>query len=140
MSILICHYCNVSTSLVTGEEIYPHRIDLHNKHFYKCRQCGSYVGCHPRTTRPLGTVANTRLRQLRSQVHRHFDPLWKNGGLSRGAAYSWLAHKLGIEIRECHTALFDEARCREALCYLTNKPALKDQCTAKEYLAQSKGE
>ena len=34
-----CPYCGKDVHLVTGEEIYPHRDDLHNKNFWLCEPC-----------------------------------------------------------------------------------------------------
>jgi len=133
--VLKCQYCNQAAKLVDGTVIYPHRPDLSAKKFWNCENCGAYVGCHPRTERPLGTLANKRLRQLRSQVHAHFDPLWRDGGLSRGAAYNWLRHKMGLTADECHTAKFDETQCYVALSHLTNRVSVPSRgCTVEAYL------
>jgi uncharacterized protein with PIN domain len=34
-----CPYCGKDVHLVTGEEIYPHRNDLHMKNFWLCKPC-----------------------------------------------------------------------------------------------------
>lgn len=139
MPVLTCQYCGQATRLVGGDAIYPHRPDLAQRRFYQCAPCDAYVGCHGASSKPLGTVANYRLRQLRQQVHAHFDSLWKQGGMSRSAAYNWLRHRMGLEARECHTALFNEKQCKEALRLITNRRESTKQCTAREYLAISKG-
>lgn len=41
-----CPYCGNPAQFVTGEVIYPHRKDLHDKKFYACPPCDAYVGCH----------------------------------------------------------------------------------------------
>ena len=109
--VLVCHYDATPLDLVTGDVIYPYRPDLRGKHFYRCPTCGAYVGCHPGTTTPLGSVASAALRDARGRAHHAFDPLWKSGYLSRHGAYRWLADQLGVPRGECHIGMFDEAQC-----------------------------
>lgn len=121
-----CHYCGREAKLVTGDVIYPHRPDLANLNFWLCAPCDAYVGCHKRGARiginavsdgtvPLGRLANAELRRWKSLTHEAFDPLWKQGGMTRGAAYAWLAHKLGIPKNECHIGFFTLEQCQEAV-------------------------
>jgi len=35
--------------------------------------CDTYVGCHPRTDLPLGTMAGSDLRLARRKAHKAFD-------------------------------------------------------------------
>lgn len=65
-----CPYCILKAELVRGYKIYPRIPGLHNKWYYSCPNCDAYVGCHPKTKRPLGTPANAELRTLRSEVHK----------------------------------------------------------------------
>lgn len=119
---MICPYCNGKVELVSGNAIYPHRSDLHDKHFWLCAPCDAYVGCHDGTTKPLGRLANTELRQAKIAAHSVFDPLWQrvNGHrrMTRNAAYGWLADQLGVSRSECHIGMMDVDRCRlvVALC------------------------
>lgn len=91
------------------------------------------MGCHPGTTRPLGTLARKELRGLRHAAHAAFDPLWQrkaalqqvSRSVARRAGYAWLASQLGVDRKACHIALFDEEQCRRVvdLCtpFLTGK-------------------
>jgi hypothetical protein len=101
--------------LVTGEEIYAHRPELAELRFWKCRPCGAWVGCHPGTTKALGTLAKEGLRQLRGEAHEVFDSLWKSRLVSRTDAYAWLAWRLEIDPEECHIAMFDEDLCQKTI-------------------------
>lgn len=109
--MVTCLYCSRAAKLVTGEEVYPHRPDLADKHFYKCAPCGAWVGCHPGSKAPLGRLANARLRSLKSQAHKEFDPLWLGNAMARSDAYAWLAEQLGVPISKCHIGEFSEAQC-----------------------------
>ena len=114
---LKCPYCNAKADLVTGEVIYPHRPDLFKKFFYNCAPCGAYVGCHPTGDgkSPLGRLANAELRRAKSDAHAAFDPLWREGSMSRHQAYKWLAQQMGIDKSEAHIGMFDVAQCKRVV-------------------------
>jgi zinc-finger-containing domain len=107
-----CQYCQKETQLVNGTVIYSHRPDLAGKKFYICKPCKAYVGCHPNTSTPLGTVANYELRRLRNIAHSTFDPIWRSKSLSRSEAYIWLQGKLGLSAVDCHIAMFNNIQCK----------------------------
>lgn len=119
--MVTCAYCNKPAELVGGEEIYPHRPDLYQKKFWRCRPCKAYVGCHKPNvgygdgTRPLGRLANAELRAAKSAAHAAFDPIWQNGIARRGSAYAWLANKLGIQPKQCHIGEFDVEQCKRVV-------------------------
>lgn len=115
MSEVICGYCNNPAALVGGDTIYPHRQDLKSKLFYLCKPCDAYVGCHPGTSTPLGTLADLELRRARSIAHNAFDPIWRSRLMSRTKAYKWLAHALNIDHGVCHIGMFDAATCKKVV-------------------------
>lgn len=108
---VICNYCAKPAEFVSGKVIYPHRPDLYFKKFYLCVPCDAYVGCHPRSGRPLGRVANKLLRAWKMKAHAYFDPIWKTKTMSRSSAYKWLAGQLGIDVEVCHIGMFDVDMC-----------------------------
>lgn len=128
----VCGSCaRGSVRLTDGREIYPHRPDLHEKPIWKCDGCGGYVGCHPGSQRALGTPADAALRKARMILHDQLiDPLWMKAdkcGLytpeddtarwtirkaARGRVYGFLADKLGLTRKQCHTGMFDIETCR----------------------------
>ena len=113
---VICSYCGNDSRLVTGVNVYPHRPDLYNLHFWYCEPCAAWVGCHKNSdAKPLGRLANSSLRMAKSAAHRAFDTLWKNGTMSRKEAYLWLSCKLGIKFSECHIGMFDEELCEKVV-------------------------
>lgn len=114
----ICPYCNKESVKTDGNVIYPHRPDLASKIFYLCEPCDAYVGCHPKTDKPLGRLANAELRKYKSNAHRCFDPIWKEGKMTRGEAYEWLSLKLGIMKVDCHIGMFDVEMCKK-VCAIT---------------------
>ena len=71
-----CDYCGHKAALVDDSEIYGRSFG-HTA--YLCRNCGAYVGCHGRTDKPLGRLADATLRKWKMAAHASFDPLWKTG-------------------------------------------------------------
>ena len=119
MTWLWCCGCNadVSPRLTNGGEIYPHRPDLYGKFFYQCAPCDAYVGCHPTGNgkSPLGRLTDKELRKAKSDAHAAFDPLWRNGAMSRHQAYKYLAQELGIQQDKAHIGMFDIAQCKRVV-------------------------
>ncbi|QOR55244.1 MAG: hypothetical protein SHS37scaffold220_13 [Phage 67_12] len=121
--MLSCPYCARPAVLVTGATIYPHRVDLYAKKFWRCAPCGAWVGCHPAAgpkgqggigdgTVALGRLANAELRTAKARAHAAFDPLWKSRAMKRRDAYAWLAGQLGISRDNCHIGMMDLDACR----------------------------
>jgi len=115
-----CPYCKAATKLVDSIAVYRESYGL----IWLCSPCRAWVGVHRGSEdgRPLGTPANSTLRNLRKWVHAVFDPYWKSlvaQGLSKGKArkraYQRLAEGLGIDASDCHVGMFDEERCEDAL-------------------------
>ena len=124
MSEILCPYCWNPAQLVDGGVIYPHREDLYAKWFWRCHPCNAYVGCHPGTQNPLGRLADPELRRAKMAAHAAFDPLWKNGAMSRKEAYAWLAQALNLSPDDCHMGMFDLNGCKRVVeaCLLREVP------------------
>jgi hypothetical protein len=110
-TIPTCPYCGAASELVKGNVIYPYDKRWDTAFFWHCSPCGAYVGCHHRTKKPLGRLADLELRRAKMRAHEAFDPLWRSGRMSRNEAYGWLARKLGIPTSECHIGMFDTVAC-----------------------------
>lgn len=108
-----CNYCGQHVEIVTGEEIYPHRPDLHSKQFYLCRDCDAYVGCHP-NGEPFGLLADFDLRTARIYAHAAFDKTWK-GKIERHQAYRWLSQQMGLTSEAAHIGKFTKEQCQEVV-------------------------
>lgn len=122
----LCDYCNGETALVTGAVIYPRRPDLATLRFYLCRPCDAYVGCHPTTSKPLGRLANKSLRILKMKAHAAFDPIWKQGGVTRKVAYDWLSRAMGIDSKITHIGMFNEKDCEKVIELCRNKKGIHE--------------
>lgn len=104
--LIYCCQCekDVEAELVSGEDTYPHRPDLARLPFWRCRNCGSFVGCYYKTkdrTRPLGVIPTAEMKVIRQRIHRVIDPVWQEGKTPRGKIYERMSQLLG---KEFHTA------------------------------------
>jgi len=106
-----CH-AEVKARLTSGREIYPHRKDLHDLPFWRCR-CGCYVGCHHETkdrTRPLGNMPTKTLRDARKKIHNLIDPLWKTKKIARGKLYAMINDRLRYVYHTAEIKTMEDAR------------------------------
>lgn len=113
-----CPYCGGKVKLVSASTIY-HSSKFNDKgKIWACEnypKCDAYVGCHPGTEIPLGRLANSKLRSLKVEAHRQFDPIWKCGLMSRKDAYRWLSDMLNIPENECHIGMFSPDMCNKVI-------------------------
>ena len=124
-----CPYCGAEVKLKDADFIYHTAKSRKWGKVWVCSnfpKCNSYVGCHEGTTLPLGRLANERLRTLKMEAHKQFDPIWKSGLMSRKEAYKWLADMLKIPVDECHIGMFDIKMCQKVihLCREQNNPVI----------------
>lgn len=115
MSEIYCAGCEakVRARLTTGHEIYPHRPDLAPLPFWKCDDCGNYVGCHHKTsnpTQPLGIIPTPELRNARQEIHKILDPIWRDGRTTRTRLYAELTERLGWKYHTSEIRDIGEAR------------------------------
>lgn len=131
----VCPHCGGPVLLVENNVIY-------GRHFgewpfaYDCRACDAYVGLHPFTAIPLGTLATKAMRDARKQAKAVFNPLWEgiNARMTRSAAYAWLAEALGIaDVEQCHIGWFDVAQCHRVIevCTRPARPVQHAQQTQR---------
>lgn len=117
----VCPYCGSPVTAVENKKIYGRNFGQW-PWAYLCTGtnnpvCDAYVGMHPFTNVPLGTLANKVTREARKKAKEVFEPLWQEEGrkMSRDKAYAWLAKQLGIEKSKCHIGWFDVDMCGRVL-------------------------
>ncbi|WP_186039709.1 zinc-finger-containing protein [Burkholderia gladioli] len=106
----VCRFCGGSVHVVRNSEIYGREFGEW-PWSYLCKKCRAYVGMRPFTGIPLGTLADGPTRAARKRAKAAFQPLWQTRVMTKSAAYSWLAGRLGIAVGECHVGWFDVAMC-----------------------------
>ncbi len=124
-----CPYCGAEVVLKDAPFVYHNTKSKAYGKVWVCSnypKCNAYVGCHDGTSIPKGRLANPRLRTLKKEAHKQFDPLWKSGLMTRREAYRWLASMLHISIDECHIGMFDVKMCQKVihLCKEQNNEVL----------------
>lgn len=106
-----CPYDGGAVEIVNNSAIYGREYGEWPWAFL-CRSCRAYVGLHPFTAIPLGTLADEPTRDARKRAKAAFNPIWQSGAMTRTDAYIWLARRLDIENHEeCHIGWFDVATC-----------------------------
>ena len=108
---VFCPYCHKAAEFVDSAEVYGGRS---YGMIWLCRPCEAYVGCHP-DGKPLGRLADAELRQWKKNAHAWFDPLWKDGTMSRGKAYKWLCEAMSLPGEACHIGKFDVNQCKQVV-------------------------
>ena len=115
MMEIYCCGCEskVNARLTDGQEIYPHRTDLYHLPFWKCDECGNFVGCHHKTknrTQPLGCIPTKEIKEFRKIIHSIIDPLWKAGRISRSGLYKEISNELGWRYHTASIKSIEEAQ------------------------------
>lgn len=111
----VCPHCCCKVDLVNNSGVYGRSYgDWPWLYLCSNRACGAYVGTHPQTDLPLGTLATARTREARKRAKALFNALWEAGPLTRAEAYSRLAAEMGVDVSVCHFGWFDVEQCRRA--------------------------
>lgn len=129
-----CRYCKGPVKLVNNRAVYGREFGRW-PYVYLCEDanCGAYVGVHPKTDIPLGTLADRELRKLRVMAKNHFKDLLAIKDWNRGRGYKWLAENMQIPARECHFGWFDKEQCRTAAALLSAEVAEDDDTWPLEF-------
>lgn len=130
----ICGGCGKPAKLVDARAVGTRRVAANRRAIWRCDDCSAHVGCHPGTTRPLGSLAPASLRRARQGLHDLIDPLWQGAPayyppcdkagtseirrMARERVYSFLGDALGLSRDRCHVGEFDLATCRRAMAAL----------------------
>lgn len=122
----VCPFCQGPVLLMENDAIY-------GRHYgewpwaFGCKPCDAYVGLHPFTAIPLGTLATAPMREARKRAKAVFNPLWMNGDMTRREAYAWLAKAMGIaDVNQCHIGWFDIDQCHAVVVsvYAYHQPGM----------------
>lgn len=111
---MICPYCNKDAKFVSNENVYGQRYGR-SYMIWRCENCDAHVGVHHNDpNKPLGTMANNKLRSMRINAHAVFDKIWKDGHKTRTEAYDWL-NKSFPNMETIHIGQADEKLCSEII-------------------------
>lgn len=122
--LIFCIECDkdVEAELVSGRDVYPHRPDLYTRMFWKCPNCGNFVGTHKKTGIELGCIPDKKIKTVRRQIHSMLDPIWERRILQRAEVYSKLSESLGYTYHTAEIRSLEEAaRVIEAIIKLKDE-------------------
>ena len=88
------------------------------KYLYVCSgypSCDSYIGAHKKSMRPMGTMADSNLRNKRIEAHRALDAIWKNGYMTKHSTYIWLQNRLNLREKDTHIGKFSYYLCEQTI-------------------------
>lgn len=107
-----CHHCGGECSIVSNAEIYGTEYGQW-PWAVLCKGCKAYVGLHPFTGIPLGTLANEAERSARKLTKPIFNAIWQHGHMERTQAYAWLVREMGLTRAQCHIGMFTVEQCAQ---------------------------
>lgn len=122
-----CPYCGGTAILRDASFVYGDR--SYGGKVYVCSHypaCNAYVGVHPGTRIPKGTLADPALRKKRMLAHHVFDQIWQRGILSRADAYRWMADKFCLSDAQAHIGQFGSYMCDQVI--LESRKLLANHC------------
>lgn len=109
-----CSYCNSNVVITTNDEVYGKTYGEYPWIYY-CTNCEAFVGIHPYTNIPLGTLADKQLRTARKHAKDPFNKIWQSGLTTRTEMYDKLAKYLNIEREHCHFGWFTFEQCQKLI-------------------------
>lgn len=114
-----CRYCNSPVIIAPHTAVYSRNYGEW-PWLYLCENCRAYVGMHPFTNIPLGTLATEQLRKFRKNCKEPLNVIWQQGHMTRTEAYAWLASQMKIPKEQCHFGMFEINECQLAYALCTN--------------------
>ena len=111
---MYCPYCGAEAKIRPASVVYNENTIDEGSFLYVCDRypkCDSYVGAHKDSKRPMGTLANSELRNRRILAHRALAKMWESGIMTKEQTYIWLQGKFGLEESQAHIGMFGEYMC-----------------------------
>lgn len=115
---LYCPYCKRPGVLRPAAYVYGDNNLDPEKYLYVCSgypSCDSYIGAHKKSMRPMGTMADSDLRNKRIEAHRALDTIWKNGYMTKHSTYIWLQNRLNLREKDTHIGKFSYYLCEQTI-------------------------
>ena len=127
-----CPYCGAYATCRPASVVYGKSGMTKNSYLYICSRwpvCDSYVGTHKKDRRPLGTLADKKLRRKRILAHRSLEALQQHCHMKKSEVYVGLQEKLGLSEEQTHIGMFSEAMCEKTIS-LCNQAVVASQIRA----------
>ena len=111
---IYCPYCGAEAKLRPASVVYKENTIDESAYLFVCDRypkCDAYVNAHKESRRPMGTLANSELRNRRILAHRAMSKIWTNGVMSKEQTYKWLRDKFGLSDSQAHIGMLSEYMC-----------------------------
>ena len=95
-----------------------------------------YVRVHEGTKKPVGSLADHRLRKLRKEAHDSFNKLYLTGAMTKDQAYAWLAHMIQGPRSQAHIGYLREYYCEQVI--QQSKAILANRKEAQQAVSQTR--
>lgn len=113
LEIKKCDFCDSPVNLRENKEVY-------GKNFgqwpwiYLCSNdnCKAFISCIKGTYKPVGTLANHELRELRKQISLWLRQLVEEGPFTEIGAKDWCAAWIGVKLDEFKIAKLSVKQCQ----------------------------
>lgn len=113
-----CPYCGSMAVLKPAAKLFGPKTRERNRFLYVCPNwpaCDSYVMAHIDDLRPMGTMADGKLRHKRILAHKALSAYRKATHTEKWAAYIWLEGKLGLDQQHTHIGMFSSEECDKVI-------------------------
>lgn len=107
-----CRFCKRPVQLVNNSAVYGREYGDW-PYMYRCAHCDAYVGLHPKTDLPLGTLATKEIRRSRTKSKEVFHAMLKELGIDRTAGYALVCEGLGMAPEVCHFGMMEIHQCEQ---------------------------
>lgn len=119
-----CPHCGGPVALVRNGAIYGREYGEW-PWAYLCAPCDAYVGLHPFTGIPLGTLATAPIRAARKRAKSLFNPIWQDGEMTRSEAYAWASEALGLPPSATHIGMFSVEQCEALILAIARREGVE---------------
>ncbi len=106
-------YCGSTVKYRSAEGIYKE--NHNNMMLYVCTnypECDAYVRVHEGTNKPVGTLANAKLRAMRLEAHKLLDKIQNKGIMTKNECYQWIANTIMAPLSQAHIGYLGEYYCQ----------------------------
>lgn len=137
MGTMRCPYCRSPVVLRSADGIYKE--NHANTMLYVCSRypaCDAYVRVHEGTNKPVGSLADHRLRKLRKEAHDSFNKLYLTGAMTKDQAYAWLADMIQGPRSQAHIGYLREYYCEQVI--QQSKAILANRKEAQQAVSQTR--
>lgn len=135
-----CPYCGSTVEYRSAAGIYKE--NHNNVMLYVCTkypECDAYVRVHKGTNKPVGTLANYKLRALRNEAHKLLAEIQRRDIMTKQECYQWIANLIMAPLSQAHIGYLGEYYCQIVIDESKKLLQRKKRGTSSEIGALNRG-